>query len=168
MTKLQIASSLEDALAFFESIVETVREPLVILDKQLRVIRANRAFYAMFHVTQAETEQQLIYQIGDDQWDIPELRALLRDILPSDSTFDDFEVTYVFPSIGERTMLLNARKLYRATNHTEMILLAIEDITQQKQADEERQHLVTSSSDRPARSRASDPGSGLFSCHCCP
>jgi PAS domain S-box-containing protein len=94
-----------------QNIVDTVREPLLILDTTLRVRSANRAFYQTFHVSSAETENRLIYELGNGQWDIPDLRTLLEDIVPKSSVFDDFELEHTFPVIGRRVMLLNARKL---------------------------------------------------------
>jgi PAS domain S-box-containing protein len=112
--------------------VETVREPLVILDGQLRVQTANKAFYQMFTVTPAETENRLIYELGNRQWDIPALRKLLEEVLPVHKVFEAFEVEHAFPQIGRKIMVLNARGLYRA-DRPALILLAIEDITERKQ-----------------------------------
>ena len=111
------------------SIVETVRHPLLILDAELRVRMANRAFYEMFQVAPAETERQLIYTLGNGQWNIPRLRELLEDILPHDSPFDDFYVVHNFPVLGRRSMLLNARRVRVDGTLPPHILLAIEDIT---------------------------------------
>src|SRR3954452_6851422 len=119
----------KDSLEFADSIVDTVREPLVILDDQLRVKSANRSFYQTFAVDPAETEGRLIYELGNGQWNIPRLRTLLEEILPRDHSFRDLEVDHVFEGIGRRRMLLNARKIWREGNHYELILLAIEDIT---------------------------------------
>jgi diguanylate cyclase (GGDEF)-like protein/PAS domain S-box-containing protein len=128
---------LQDALEYSDAIIATVREPLLVLNKELRIITANRAFYQTFHVSPEETEKQLIYDVGNRQWDIPGLRELLENILPKNTSFDDFEVEHDFKSVGRRTMLLNARKIYRETNHSEMILIAIEDITERKKAQEQ-------------------------------
>jgi diguanylate cyclase (GGDEF)-like protein len=128
---------LQEALDFSNAIIATVREPLVVLDKKLRLITANRSFYRTFQVNPKETEKQLIYDLGNRQWNIPGLRDLLENILPMNSAFEDFEVEHDFKSIGRKTMLLNARKIYRKTNHVEMILLAIEDITARKKAEEQ-------------------------------
>src|SRR5256714_15094828 len=97
---------------YAQNIVDTVREPLLILDTTLRVRSANRAFYQTFHVSAAETVDRLIYELGNGQWDIPELRTLLEDIVPKSSVFNDFELDHTFPVIGRRGMLLNARKLH--------------------------------------------------------
>ena len=125
----------EDARAYAEGIVETVREPLVVLDAGLRVRTANRSFYQTFRVAPAETEGRLLYDLGNGQWDIPRLRELLEEVLPRDSHFNDFEVDHAFEGIGRRTMLLNARRLYRRGGRTELILLAIEDVTERRRAD---------------------------------
>ena len=128
---------LQDALEFSNAIIATVREPLVVLDKELRIITANRSFYRTFQVKPEETEKRLIYDLGNRQWDIPGLRNLLENILPMNNVFEDFEVEHDFKSIGRKIMLLNARKIYREMNHVEMILLAIEDITERKKAEDQ-------------------------------
>src|SRR6187399_1212644 len=125
----------EDIQNYAQNIVDTVREPLLILDATLRVRSANRAFYQTFHVTPAETEGRLIYELGNGQWDIPDLRTLLEDIVPKSSVFDDFELEHTFPAIGRRAMLLNARKL-QAGHHGELLVLAMEDVTARKRAEE--------------------------------
>jgi two-component system cell cycle sensor histidine kinase PleC len=128
--------TVQEALEYVESIVDTVREPLVILDADLHVMSANRSFYQTFKVTPGETEGKLIYDLGNRQWDIPSLRELLEEILPENTVFENYEVEHDFETIGQRTMLLNARRIYRQTNKTQMILLAIEDITEPKEAEE--------------------------------
>ena len=120
---------------YAQNIVDTVREPLLILDATLRVRSANRAFYQTFHVSPGETEGRLIYELGNGQWDIPDLRTLLEDIVPKSSVFDDFELEHTFPAIGRRVMLLNARKL-QAGHHGELLVLAMGDVTERKQAEE--------------------------------
>ncbi len=121
---------------YAQNIVDTVREPLLILDATLRVRSANRAFYQTFQVSSAETENRLIYELGNGQWDIPDLRTLLEDVVPKSSVFNDFELEHTFPVIGRRVMLLNARKL-QAGHHGELLVLAMEDVTARKQAEEE-------------------------------
>ncbi len=125
----------EDIQTYAQNIVDTVREPLLILDATLRVRSANRAFYQTFQVSAAETEGRLIYELGNGQWDIPDLRTLLEDIVPKSSVFDDFELEHTFPVIGRRFMLLNARKL-QAGEHGELLVLAMEDVTARKKAEE--------------------------------
>src|SRR6202041_2636562 len=120
---------------YAQNIVDTVREPLLILDTTLRVRSANRAFYQTFHVSSEETEHRLIYELGNGQWDIPDLRTLLEDVVPKSSVFDDFELEHTFPVIGRRVMLLNARKL-QAGHHGELLVLAMADVTARKRAEE--------------------------------
>jgi len=124
----------QETREYAESIVDTVREGLVVLDGDLRVISANRSFYETFKVKPGETEGQLVYDLGNRQWNIPKLRELLEEILPTDTTFDNFEVEHEFKIIGRRVMHLNARRIYRETNETRLILLAIEDVTERKRA----------------------------------
>ena len=123
-----------------KSIVATIRDPLLVLDGTLRVRTASRSFYQIFQVTPDMTEGSFLYQLGNGEWDIPELRTLLEDILPRESAFENFEVTKEFPSLGRRTMLLNARKLRREENPTGLILLEIEDITDRKRSETELLH----------------------------
>lgn len=120
------------ALSYAENIIETVREPLVVLDASLRVVSVNRSFYRTFQVTPEETQGRLIYDLGNRQWDIPRLRELLEGILRQATEFNDFEVTQAFEHLGTRTMLLNARRISREGNLHELILLAIEDITERE------------------------------------
>ncbi|MGI9015087.1 MAG: PAS domain S-box protein [Phycisphaerales bacterium] len=126
----------EDIENYAQNIVDTVREPLLILDATLRVRSANRAFYQTFQVSAKETEGRLIYELGNGQWDIADLRTLLEEIVPKSSVFDDFELDHTFPVIGRRVMLLNARKL-QAGRHGELLVLAMEDVTAAKRAEEE-------------------------------
>ena len=118
---------------YAESIVETIREPLLVLDADLKIVSANRNFYRTFKVTPDETIGTFIYDLGNKQWDIPRLRELLEEVLPEKEAFDDFEVEHNFESIGHKVMLLNARQIYRKDIGTKMILLAMEDITERKQ-----------------------------------
>ena len=122
------AAALQTAEAFSRAIVATVREPLVVLGEDLRVVMANRAFYRSFGVTEEETAGRLLYELGNSQWDIPDLRRLLEEILPEDNCFEGFEVTHEFERIGQRTMLLNARRVLREADEPALILLAIEDV----------------------------------------
>lgn len=128
-----------------ESIVATVREPLLLLDADLRVVFANRSFYETFQVTEDETIGRLVYELGNRQWDIPALRQLLSEILPKKSSFTDFQVEHDFPHIGHRVMLLNARELRQPSTREKLILLAIEDVTERKRIESElaryREHL---------------------------
>ncbi|MDF1577733.1 MAG: PAS domain-containing protein, partial [Desulfobulbales bacterium] len=117
---------------FAESIINTVREPLIALDQDLRVVTVSRSFYDFFKVKPEDTVGQLIYDLGNKQWDIPKLRELLETILPEKTTFDNYEVEHDFATIGRRFMLLNARQIERAWGKKRIILLAIEDITKRK------------------------------------
>jgi len=118
---------------FAQNIVDTVREPLLILDSRLRVHSANRAFYQTFRVSAEETEDRLVYELGNGQWDSPALRTLLEDIIPQHRVFNDFELEHTFPAIGHRIMLLNARQL-REGDHTDLLVLAMEDVTERRRA----------------------------------
>ncbi len=124
-----------------DAIVDTVREPMLVLSADLRVRRANRSFYRTFRVTPEETVGRLVYDLGNQQWDIPWLRKLLEEVLPQDTAFDDFEVEHVFPAIGRKYMLLNARRICGKDNQTEFILLAIEDTTERRLAEEARREI---------------------------
>src|SRR5687768_8179043 len=127
---------------YAQDIVETVREPLLMLDNALRVRSANRAFYQTFLVSREETEDRLIYELGNGQWDIPALRTLLEDIIPTSSVFNDFELEYTFPTIGRRIMLLNARKL-QAGHHGELLVLAMEDVTERRRSEADLKAIET-------------------------
>ncbi len=126
------AEVLQEARLYAESIVDTVREPLLVLDQDVRVRSANQSFYATFQVAKEETEGRLLYELGSRNWDIPQLRTLLGEILPQQHVLNDFEVEHRFESIGLRMMLLNARALHRGGDRPDLILLAIEDITERK------------------------------------
>ncbi|HQR88221.1 MAG TPA: PAS domain-containing protein, partial [Caulobacter sp.] len=117
-----------------KDLIDTLRSALVVLDEGLRVKSANRSFYALFQVQQAETEGRLIYDLGNRQWDIPALRELLERIIPRDEAIEGYEVDHHFEGIGRRTLLLNARKVYRPADHTMSLLLAIDDITAEREA----------------------------------
>jgi PAS domain S-box-containing protein len=135
--------SAKEVSEFAESIIGTVREPLLLLDKNLRVVKASRSFYDFFKVTPDETIGTLIYDLGNHQWNIPKLRELLETILPEKTTFDNYEVEHVFSALGKRTMLFNARKIQRGSGKEQIILLAIEDITKRKQSEEALQYSVS-------------------------
>ena len=136
-----------DLHEYAEGIIDTVREPLIILDQDLRVISANRSFYSFFKVTPKETAGQFIYDLGNKQWDIPKLRELLENIIPQKETFDDYDVEHDFATIGRRIMLLNARQIKRAAGKESIILLAIEDITERKRLE----NTLTESEERYRR-----------------
>jgi two-component sensor histidine kinase len=128
--------------ALAQAIVDTVREPLLVLDEELRVVAASRSFYLTFRVNRQETQGRLLYALGDGQWDIPALRALLEKIVPEHDVLEEYEVEHEFPEIGVRIMLLNARKIFYAGNNHTTILLAMEDITERRAAERELQHLL--------------------------
>jgi len=132
----RVEETFERAQKYAESIVETIREPLIVLTPDLRVITANHSFYGMFQVTPEETEGRFVYSLSNHAWDIPSLRKLLEEIIPQNACFNDFEVDHEFPVIGRRTMRLNARRIYREGQGTDMILLALEDITDHKRSEE--------------------------------
>lgn len=120
---------------YIKTVVDIVREPVIILDKNLCVLAANESFYRTFQVEMTDTENTLVYKLGNGQWDIPDLRRLLEDILPKNSFFKGFKVTHNFPSIGRKVMILNARQIYYqgdagANKIPPIILLAMEDVTE--------------------------------------
>jgi PAS domain S-box-containing protein len=117
--------------------IDTVRDPLLILDENLKVVTASRSFYRFFQVKPKDTAGQFIYDIGNRQWNIPALRELLEKVLPQKESFDDYEVDHFFLEIGHRTMLLNARRVPSPPEKSQLILLAMEDITERKQAQKE-------------------------------
>ncbi|HVA10814.1 MAG TPA: PAS domain-containing sensor histidine kinase [Candidatus Dormibacteraeota bacterium] len=118
-------TGLKKLLVYYKEITETTREPFIILDKDLCVVTANPAFYRKFKVRKKDTEGKLIYELGDSQWDAPELRELLENILPTHKVLNNYEVTHDFPKIGTKTILLNARQV----DSKQLILLAMEDVT---------------------------------------
>jgi PAS domain S-box-containing protein len=129
-----------DITTYAENIVNTVREPLVVLDWDIRVVSANQSFYRMFGVTPEESTGNLLYDLGNRQWDIPRLHELLEEVLPEKTVVTDFEVDHVFPAIGQKFMSLNARQVVseEGEERRKLILLAIEDITERKRLEEER------------------------------
>ena len=133
ITEQKKAKQLLIVSEYSESIINTVREPLIVLDQNLRVVTVSRSFYDFFKVNPEETVGQLIYDLGNKQWDIPKLRELLEDILPKKVSFDNYEVEHNFADIGRRIMLLNARQIKRVWGKERIILLAIEDITERRE-----------------------------------
>jgi len=122
---------------YIDSIMQTVREPLLVLDGDRKVISANRSFYQAFQVKPGEVEGKVLYDLGNRQWDIPKLRKLLEEILPKNTVFLDFEIEHDFKTLGRRIMVLNASRIFHETKRMQMILLAIEDITERKRAERE-------------------------------
>ncbi|MHA1274085.1 MAG: PAS domain-containing protein [Promethearchaeota archaeon] len=125
---------LQEDKEYIESIVETIREPLIVLDDKFRVISANKSFYNKFKLPKEEVENKIIYNIGEGLFDFPKLRSLLEDIIPKNTKFEDFEIEQIFKGIGKRILLVNARRLYYEDRKTRKILMAIEDITERKEA----------------------------------
>lgn len=151
---------LEISRLYAESIVETVREPLVVLAADLRVKTANQAFYEIFQVFPSETENRLIFELGNGQWNIPELRSRLETLLSGDMPLQNLEIEYSFERVGYKVMLLNAREIVQATDG-QMILLSIEDITERKQADMERIQLIQEQAAR-VEAEAANAGKDQF------
>lgn len=124
-----------ESWAYIKTVVDVVREPVVILDKDLRVMAANESFYRTFRVEAADTTNKVIYELGNGQWNIPELRKLLEEILPGNTFFKGFEVSHDFPYVGHKVMILNARQIHfqddASSKHVpSIIMLAMEDVTE--------------------------------------
>jgi hypothetical protein len=134
-------SEVEDACALAQAMVDTVREPLIVLDKDLRVVAASRSFYVKFTTRPDDTQGKHFYELGDGEWDIPKLRLLLEKIIPGHGAMDEYEVEHEFPRAGRRVMLLNARIVSYEKAHTN-ILLGIEDITVQRDLELEKDDLL--------------------------
>jgi PAS domain-containing protein len=128
----KLTKEIDHTREYFENIINTVRESLIVLDEDLRIISCNRSFYTAFRVLPEDTEGRLLYEIGNGQWDIPQLRELLEKIIPGNTIFEDFEVEHDFPIIGHKKMILNARKIGKKEPEAHLILLAIEDISKIK------------------------------------
>ena len=125
----------EESWTYIKTLVDVVREPILILDKDLRVMAANEPFYRLFQVEPKDTEGKVVYELGDGQWNIHSLRKLLEDILPKHSFFKGFEVTHDFPTVGHKSMILNARQIHfkdsvASKQFPPIILLAMEDVTE--------------------------------------
>jgi len=123
------ATDIEQERTLAQAVVDTVREPLLVLDEDLRVIAASRSFYCTFRLNHRKTLGRLLYDLGAGEWAIPGLRTALGRVLSGPKTLENFEVEQIYPSIGRRVMALNARKLYRPGIKVQYILLAIEDVT---------------------------------------
>jgi two-component sensor histidine kinase len=135
-------TAIVDAWTLAQGIVDTVREPMLVLDKDLRVIAASRAFYSAFKVSPENTKDRLLYALGDEQWDIPKLRVLLEKIIPEKGVMDGYEVEHEFPGLGYRTMRLNARQVFYEGGADTTILLGIEDVTEQRILEREKDELL--------------------------
>jgi two-component sensor histidine kinase len=135
-------TAIADAWALAQGIVDTVREPVLVLDEKLRVIAASRSFYLAFKVSAEDTEGRLLYALGDGQWDIPKLRVLLENIIPEHGVMEGYEVEHEFPDLGQRTMCLNARQVFYKGGANRTILLGIEDITERRILEREKEELL--------------------------
>ncbi len=125
----------QDAFEYASNILDTQREPFLVLDKELRVVSANGSFYKAFRVEKDATVDRFVYDLGDGQWNIPKLRELLEEVLPQNNAFEGFEVSHDFPAgVGRKTMLLNVRRIRKPGDDSELILLAIEDVTERRRA----------------------------------
>jgi PAS domain-containing protein len=125
----------EESWTYIKTVVDVLREPVVILDKKFKVLAANEAFYKLFQVEKKDTEGKVIYKLGNGQWDIVALRKLLEDILPKNTFFNGFEVKHDFPSIGRRTIILNARLIHSRDKVSSelfppLIMIAMEDVSE--------------------------------------
>ncbi len=137
----ELAAQVQNARRYAENIVETVREPLVVLDPELMILTANQSFYDTFKATARETIGKYVYDLGNRQWDIPRLRCLLEEIFTNDTRITDYEVEHDFRIIGSRTILLNARQIIQGNIGPAIILLSMEDITKQKKIEEMLRHV---------------------------
>jgi len=135
-------TGIEDACALAQAIVDTVREPVLIFDKELRVIAASRSFYSVFGVSPLDTQGKLLCELGNGQWDIPKLRLLLEKIIPEHGVMEGYEVEHEFPGLGHRLMRLNARQVFYAGGADTTILLGIEDVTGRRALEREKDELL--------------------------
>src|SRR5207302_7055778 len=125
-----------------EAIVDTVLEPLIVLDEAMCVLIASRSFYRLFQVTKQEAEGRSLFELGNGQWNIASLRERLGRIIPEHATIEGFEVEHDFPTIGRRTMLLNARKVFYEGNNSTSLLVAIEDVTERRTLEREKDEFL--------------------------
>src|ERR1700724_660874 len=133
---------LDDARPLAQAIVDTIRDPLLVLDQDLRVVTANRAFHQTFKMNRQDIQGRPVDGLGDGQWDIPELRLLLEDVAPQHAVMEAYEVERDFPIIGRRSMLLNAREVFNQRNSRNLILLTFEDVTDRRAAECEITRLL--------------------------
>lgn len=134
--------NIEDSRTLAEQIVNTMPEPLIVIDDQFRVVAASASFYRVFKVDSQDTQGHSLYSLGDGQWDNPSLRALLETIIPKHVAIDGFEVSHDFPGLGPRTMLLNARPMTSGMGSRRLILVAFTDVTKQRLAEQEKDDLL--------------------------
>ncbi len=136
----QRATALSQVMS--EGIVTTMREPLLVLNSKLEVKSANPAFYRTFKVSPQETLERPVYELGGGEWNIPALRSLLEEVIPQKTAITDYEVEHDFPRIGRKTMRLNARRLIAGGEHPELILLALEDVSEQRGFEQELRQTI--------------------------
>ena len=139
---MNLTETIEDAQTLAQAIVNTIPEPFLVLDDRFRVLAASRSFYKTFKVEAEQTRGCLLYALGDGQWDIPALRVLLETIIPEKTSMDGFEVEHDFPDLGQRTMLLNARKVLYDNSSNSTILLAFTDVTTRRAIEREKEQLL--------------------------
>jgi len=132
----------KDGHLLTRAIIDTIREPLIVLDEELRIIAASGSFYKKFGLTHENTQGKLFYDLDDGQWSIPALRTLLEEVIPKNTTVEGYEIEHHFPAVGMRTLLVNAREI-RYENHRRKILLSLLDITDQRTLESEREDLLT-------------------------
>jgi PAS domain S-box-containing protein len=135
-------TALDDGRLLAQAIVDTIRNPLLVLDQDLRIVTANRAFYQVFRTKRQDVQGRPIYGLGDGQWAIPELRLLLEEVVPRHVVMEAYEIELDFPIIGRRAMLLHARELFDQRNARKLILLTIEDFTDRRTAEREIAQLL--------------------------
>ena len=122
----------KDGHLLTQAIIDTIHEPLIVLDEDLRIIVASRSFYRKFNITHASTRETMFYDLGNGQWNIPALRTLLEDVIPKHTVVEDYEIDHDFPFLGRRIMCVNAREI-RSDNDRKKMLLSIFDVTEQRE-----------------------------------
>ena len=142
MSDIQTFLGVQDVGALAQAIVDTVAEPLVVLDSHLRVITASRSFYLTFRVNRQSTQGRLLYDLGEGQWNIPELKTLLEKVLPEHGAVEGYEVDREFPGLGRRTMRLSARQVIYEGNPQATLLLTMADVTEQRAMEQEMKELM--------------------------
>lgn len=135
-------TNIADACALAHAIIDTVSEPILVLDKKLRVIAASRSFYSTFRVSPEDTQGSLLYTLGNGQWNIPKLRVLLEKIIPEEGEVKDYEVAHEFPGLGQRTMRLNARQVFYEGGSHATILLSMQDVTDRRMMEREKDEFL--------------------------
>ena len=142
MSQLLASSDFERPRTLANAIVDTVREPLVVLDRDLRVVAASRSFYRAFGGTPNNTQHRLFHELADGQWDIPALRKLLQGVILQERTIEAYEIEYEFGTVGRRTLLLNARQVFDEAHPHSALLLALEDATERRASEREKDELL--------------------------